>query len=133
MEAKAYGTGSGRFRSVSGMASWGIGVWAEAEELCLTVCRKRNIARRCKAPCQRKLTDGQLFVVSNPVPGPAQDQVAGQGLGAIRPQERRLLVIAGDGQEGLTQAARNLPKVNVVTPDRLERLRHRARGHDRDS
>jgi large subunit ribosomal protein L4 len=29
------------------------------------------------------------------------------------------LVIAGDGQEGLTQAARNLAKVNVVTPDRL--------------
>jgi large subunit ribosomal protein L4 len=31
----------------------------------------------------------------------------------------QILVIAGDGQIGLTQAARNLAKVNVVTPDRL--------------
>ena len=31
----------------------------------------------------------------------------------------QILVIAGDGQEGLTQAARNLAKVNVVTPDGL--------------
>ena len=31
----------------------------------------------------------------------------------------RILLIAGDGQEGLTQAARNLQTVDVVTPDRL--------------
>jgi large subunit ribosomal protein L4 len=30
-----------------------------------------------------------------------------------------VLVITGDGQEGLTRAARNLATVNVVTPDRL--------------
>jgi large subunit ribosomal protein L4 len=31
----------------------------------------------------------------------------------------QVLVIAGEGQDGLLQAARNLSKVQVVTPDRL--------------
>ena len=64
-----------------------------------------------------KVVDGQVVVVSSlSLEQPKTKMLAKAlrqfGAGAI-------LVVAGEGHTGLTQAARNLPAVNVVAPDRL--------------
>ncbi len=65
-----------------------------------------------------KVSEGQLFVVSNLSLEQPKTKVLAKALTQFA-SGNRILLIAGDGQESVTQAARNLASVNVVTPDRL--------------
>ena len=88
LEAEAHGTGSRRFRSVAGMASWRIGVRSEAEELCLQHAEEEIsgcAAKRLVSESDRRAVVRRL----NPVPRTAQDEGTGQGAWRSSPQERR--------------------------------------------
>lgn len=79
---------------------------------------KRKYRAALQSALSAKVTDGHLFVVSSL----ALEQPKTKALAKALSQfvvSLPLLVIAGEGQTGLAQAARNLAKVNVVTPDRL--------------
>lgn len=79
---------------------------------------KRKYRAALQSALSAKVTDGHLFVVSSL----ALEQPKTKALAKALSQfvvSSPLLVIAGEGQTGLAQAARNLAKVNVVTPDRL--------------
>jgi len=65
-----------------------------------------------------KVTDGQLFVVSSLSLEQPKTKVLAKALQLFAAGDQ-VLVIASEGQDGLLQAARNLSKVQVVTPDRL--------------
>lgn len=79
---------------------------------------KKKYRAALQSALSSKVTEGQLFVVSSLSLGQPKTKVLAKALAHFA-AGTRILVIAGDGQEGLTQAARNLAKVNVVTPDRL--------------
>ncbi|HET8720750.1 MAG TPA: 50S ribosomal protein L4, partial [Nitrospira sp.] len=65
-----------------------------------------------------KVSEGQLFVVSSLSLDQPKTKVLAKALAQFA-AGAQILVIAGNGQNGLTQAARNLAKVTVLTPDRL--------------
>jgi large subunit ribosomal protein L4 len=79
---------------------------------------KKKYRTALQSALSSKVTEGQLFVVSSLSLEQPKTKVLAKALAQFGPGTR-ILVIAGDGQEGLTQAARNLAKVNVVTPDLL--------------
>src|SRR5262245_56916361 len=65
-----------------------------------------------------KLAAGQVIVVSDLSLQQPKTKLIAKALGQFG-EGTRVLIIAGEGQTGLSQAARNLPKVAVVAPDRL--------------
>jgi large subunit ribosomal protein L4 len=79
---------------------------------------KKKYRAALQSALSSKVTDGQLFVVSTLSLEQPKTKVLAKALAQFA-AGTQILVIAGDGQEGLTQAARNLTKVNVVTPDQL--------------
>jgi large subunit ribosomal protein L4 len=79
---------------------------------------KKKYRTALQSALSSKVTEGQLFVVSSLSLEQPKTKVLAKALSQFG-AGTRILVIAGDGQEGLTQAARNLAKVNVVTPDLL--------------
>lgn len=78
---------------------------------------KKKYRAALQSALSAKVTDGQLFVVSNLSLEQPKTKVLAKALAHFATDS--LLVIAGEGQTGLTQAARNLARVSVVTPDRL--------------
>jgi large subunit ribosomal protein L4 len=79
---------------------------------------KKKYRAALQSALSSKVTDGQLFVVSSLSLEQPKTKMLAKALTQFA-AGAHILVIAGDGQEGLAQAARNLAKVNVVTPDRL--------------
>jgi large subunit ribosomal protein L4 len=79
---------------------------------------KKKYRAALQSALSSKVADGQLFVVSSLSLEQPKTKVLAKALAQFA-GGAHILVVAGDGQEGLTQAARNLARVNVVTPDRL--------------
>jgi len=79
---------------------------------------KKKYRAALQSALSSKVTGGQLFVVSSLSLEQPKTKVLAKALAQFA-AGTQILVIAGDGQNGLMQAARNLAKVNVVTPDRL--------------
>lgn len=79
---------------------------------------KRKYRAALQSALSAKVTDGRLFVVSNLSLDQPKTKVLAKSLARFA-SNAPILVIAGEGQAGLAQAARNLTKVSVVTPDRL--------------
>jgi large subunit ribosomal protein L4 len=79
---------------------------------------KKKYRTALQSALSSKVTDGQLFVVSSLSLERPKTKVLAKALEQFA-AGAQVLVIASDGQNGLTQAARNLQKVSVVTPDRL--------------
>ena len=79
---------------------------------------KKKYRAALQSALSSKVTDGQLFVVSSLSLEQPKTKVLAKALAQFA-AGTRILVVAGDGQEGLAQAARNLARVDVVTPDRL--------------
>jgi large subunit ribosomal protein L4 len=79
---------------------------------------KKKYRAALQSALSSKVTEGQLFVVSSLSLEQPKTKLLAKALVQFA-AGARILVIAGESQDGLTQAARNLSKVNVVTPDRL--------------
>jgi large subunit ribosomal protein L4 len=79
---------------------------------------KKKYRTALQSALSSKVTDGQLFVVSSLSLEQPKTKVLAKAL-QLFAAGAQVLVIAGEGQDGLLQAARNLSKVQVVTPDRL--------------
>ena len=79
---------------------------------------KRKYRAALQSALSAKVTDGRLFVVSSLSLDQPKTKVLAKSLARFA-SNAPILVIAGEGQAGLAQAARNLTKVSVVTPDRL--------------
>ena len=79
---------------------------------------KKKYRAALQSALSSKVTDGQLFVVSSLSLEQPKTKMLAKALAQFA-GGAQILVIAGDAQGGLTQAARNLTRVNVVTPDRL--------------
>jgi large subunit ribosomal protein L4 len=79
---------------------------------------KKKYRAALQSALSSKVTDGHLFVVSSLSLEQPKTKVLAKALEQFATGSS-VLVIAGAGQTGLTQAARNLAKVSVVTPDRL--------------
>ena len=79
---------------------------------------KKKYRAALQSALSSKVTEGQLFVVSSLSLEQPKTKVLAKALTQFA-AGARILVVAGEGQDGLAQAARNLAKVNVVTPDRL--------------
>lgn len=65
-----------------------------------------------------KVAEGKLFVVSDLSLQQPKTKMLAQALGQFSGGDHAL-VIAGEGQSGVLQAAKNLAAVKVVSPDRL--------------
>jgi large subunit ribosomal protein L4 len=78
---------------------------------------KKKYRAALQSALSSKVTEGQLFVVSSLSLEQPKTKVLAKALAQFA-AGTQILVIAGESQNGLTQAARNLAKVNVVTPDR---------------
>jgi large subunit ribosomal protein L4 len=79
---------------------------------------KKKYRAALQSALSSKVSEGQLFVVSSLSLEQPKTKLLAKALTQFA-SGNRILLIAGDGQEGLTQAARNLQTVDVVTPDRL--------------
>ena len=79
---------------------------------------KKKYRTALQSALSSKVTEGQLFVVSSLSLEQPKTKVLAKALAQFA-AGARILVIAGESQDGLTQAALNLSSVNVVTPDRL--------------
>jgi large subunit ribosomal protein L4 len=79
---------------------------------------KRKYRAALQSALSAKVTDGHLFVVSSLSLEQPKTKVLAKALAQFA-SSSPVLLIAGEGQPGLAQAARNLAKVRVVTPDRL--------------
>jgi large subunit ribosomal protein L4 len=79
---------------------------------------KKKYRTALQSALSSKVADGQLFVVSSLSLEQPKTKVLAKAL-QLFASGTQVLVIAGEGQDGLLQAARNLSKVQVVTPDRL--------------
>jgi large subunit ribosomal protein L4 len=79
---------------------------------------KKKYRTALQSALSAKVTDGQLFVVSSLSLEQPKTKVLAKALQLFAAGDQ-VLVIASEGQDGLLQAARNLSKVQVVTPDRL--------------
>jgi len=79
---------------------------------------KKKYRAALQSALSAKVTEGHLFVVSSLSLEQPKTKVLAKALAQFA-SSSLVLVIAGEGQTGLAQAARNLAKVNVVTPDRL--------------
>jgi large subunit ribosomal protein L4 len=79
---------------------------------------KKKYRAALQSALSSKVSEGQLFVVSSISLEEPKTKVLAKALAQFA-AGTRILLIAGIGQDGLTKAARNLAKVTVVTPDRL--------------
>jgi large subunit ribosomal protein L4 len=79
---------------------------------------KKKYRAALQSALSAKVAGGQVVVVSNLSLEQPKTKLLAKALGQFG-EGAHMLVIAGEGHTGLTQAARNLPKVDVVAPDRL--------------
>lgn len=79
---------------------------------------KKKYRAALQSALSSKVSEGQLFVVSSLSLEKPKTKLLAKALADFA-AGNRILIIAGEGQEGLTQAARNLATISVVTPDRL--------------
>ena len=79
---------------------------------------KKKYRTALQSALSAKVSDGQLFVVSSLSLEQPKTKVLAKALAQFG-AGTRILVVAGDAQGALTQAAKNLAGVDVITPDRL--------------
>jgi large subunit ribosomal protein L4 len=79
---------------------------------------KKKYRAALQSALSAKVADGHLIVVSSLSLEQPKTKLLAKALDQFGAGSQ-ILVVAGEGQTGLTQAARNLAKVTVVTPDRL--------------
>jgi large subunit ribosomal protein L4 len=79
---------------------------------------KKKYRAALQSALSAKVADGHLIVVSSLSLEQPKTKLLAKALDQFAAGSQ-ILVVAGEGQTGLTQAARNLAKVTVVTPDRL--------------
>ncbi|HLZ33010.1 MAG TPA: 50S ribosomal protein L4 [Nitrospira sp.] len=79
---------------------------------------KKKYRAALQSALSAKVADGQLIVVSSLSLEQPKTKLLAKALDQFG-SGSQVLVVAGEGQTGLTQAARNLARVTVVTPDRL--------------
>ncbi len=79
---------------------------------------KKKYRAALQSALSAKVADGHLVVVSSLSLEQPKTKLLAKALGQFG-AGGQVLIVAGEGQTGLTQAARNLAKVSVVTPDRL--------------
>jgi large subunit ribosomal protein L4 len=79
---------------------------------------KKKYRAALQSALSAKVVEGHLVVVSSLSLEQPKTKLLAKALGQFG-AGGQVLIVAGEGQTGLTQAARNLAKVSVVTPDRL--------------
>jgi len=79
---------------------------------------KKKYRAALQSALSGKLTEQKLIVVSDLSLDKPKTKLLAQALAQFSGGEYAL-IIAGDGQSGVLQAARNLPAVKVVSPDQL--------------
>ncbi|HSB45280.1 MAG TPA: 50S ribosomal protein L4 [Nitrospira sp.] len=79
---------------------------------------KKKYRAALQSALSAKVAGGHLVVVSSLSLEQPKTKLLAKALGQFG-AGGQVLIVAGEGQTGLTQAARNLAKVSVVTPDRL--------------
>jgi large subunit ribosomal protein L4 len=79
---------------------------------------KKKYRAALQSALSGKLTDSKLIVVSDLSLDQPKTKLLAQALMQFSGGEHAL-IIAGDGQSGVLQAAKNLPAVKVVSPDQL--------------
>ncbi|MBA5867065.1 MAG: 50S ribosomal protein L4 [Nitrospira sp. CR1.3] len=79
---------------------------------------KKKYRAALQSALSAKVAGGQVVVMSNLSLDQPKTKLLAKALGQFG-EGTRILVIAGEGHSGLIQAARNLPTVEVVAPDRL--------------
>jgi len=79
---------------------------------------KKKYRAALQSALSGKLTERKLIVVSDLSLDQPKTKLLAQALAQFSGGEYAL-IIAGDGQSGVLQAARNLPAVKVVSPDQL--------------
>jgi large subunit ribosomal protein L4 len=79
---------------------------------------KKKYRAALQSALSAKVAEGHLVVVSSLSLEQPKTKLLAKALGQFG-AGGQVLIVAGEGQTGLTQAARNLAKVSVVTPDRL--------------
>ena len=79
---------------------------------------KKKYRAALQSALSAKVAGGQVVVVSNLSLEQPKTKLLAKALRHFG-EGTQVLVIAGEGHSGLMQAARNLPKVEVVAPDRL--------------
>jgi large subunit ribosomal protein L4 len=79
---------------------------------------KKKYRAALQSALSAKVAGGHLVVVSNLSLDQPKTRLLAKALGQISGGSR-LLVVAGESYSGLTQAARNISRVNVLTPERL--------------
>ncbi|HEX9154922.1 MAG TPA: 50S ribosomal protein L4 [Nitrospira sp.] len=79
---------------------------------------KKKYRAALQSALSAKVAEGHLVVVSSLSLEQPKTKLLAKALGQFG-AGGQVLIVAGEGQTGLTQAARNLAKVSVVAPDRL--------------
>jgi large subunit ribosomal protein L4 len=79
---------------------------------------KKKYRAALQSALSAKVAEGHLVVVSSLSLEQPKTKLLAKALDQFG-TGGQVLIVAGEGQTGLTQAARNLAKVRVVTPDRL--------------
>ncbi len=79
---------------------------------------KKKYRAALQSALSAKVAGGQVVVVSNLSLEQPKTKMLAKALGQIGGGSR-ILVVAGESHSGLTQAARNISKVNVLTPESL--------------
>ncbi|BCA56727.1 50S ribosomal protein L4 [Nitrospira sp. KM1] len=79
---------------------------------------KKKYRAALQSALSAKLADGHVIVVSNFTLESSKTKVLAKTLKQFG-EGSHILIIAGEGHTGLTQAAKNLAGVGVVAPDRL--------------
>ena len=79
---------------------------------------KKKYRAALQSALSGKLTDSKLIIVSDLSLDQPKTKLLAQALMQFSGGEHAL-IIAGDGQSGVLQAAKNLPAVKVVSPDQL--------------
>ena len=79
---------------------------------------KKKYRAALQSALSAKLAGGQVVVVSDLSLQQPKTKLLAKALGQFG-EGTSVLIIAGEGQTGLSQAARNLSRVEVVAPDRL--------------
>ncbi|HEY5626449.1 MAG TPA: 50S ribosomal protein L4 [Nitrospira sp.] len=79
---------------------------------------KKKYRAALQSALSAKVAGGALVIVSSLSLDQPKTKLLAKALGQFS-TGRQLLIVAGEGQTGLVQAARNLSNVDVLTPDRL--------------
>ena len=79
---------------------------------------KRKYRAALQSALSAKVADGQVVIVSNLSLAQPKTKVLAKALDQFG-KGARALVVAGEGHSGLAQAARNLSRVQLVGPERL--------------